>query len=186
MILECMVMIFHTASIMYILPHNTFQHVFTWEVYFTAGLKVPTIAHCGVVSEPDFVINFIQRWTEYLNPLIPTLNLITWTRFLTVSSVPQSKFWDSTLNQVMIASLHNHSNTLFINHLTKGIMPDRCINKMVDLKETKSLWLFGLTNMHYLCSYAQMYLFICLCRATMQIHLIHLSGMMPSLSFNST
>jgi hypothetical protein len=38
----------------------------------------------------------------------------------------------------------------------EGIMPEGRINKMVDLQETKFLRLFGLTNVHYLCLYAQM------------------------------
>jgi hypothetical protein len=38
----------------------------------------------------------------------------------------------------------------------ESIMPEKCINKITDLQETKFLRLFGLTNVHYQCSYAQM------------------------------
>jgi hypothetical protein len=35
-------------------------------------------------------------------------------------------------------------------------MPGGRINNMVDLQETKLFRVFGLTNVHYYCSYAQM------------------------------
>jgi hypothetical protein len=44
-------------------------------------------------------------------------------------------------------------------------MPEVCIIKMTDLQETKFLCLFGSTNVHYQCSYAQMQPTVPLCTA---------------------
>lgn len=47
----------------------------------------------------------------------------------------------------------------------EGIVPAVCTNKMIDLQDTKLLRLFGLTNVHWKCSYALMYLPVSLCPA---------------------
>jgi hypothetical protein len=41
-------------------------------------------------------------------------------------------------------------------------MPEGRINKMTHLQDTKFLRLFGLTNVHYQCSYAQICLTLCI------------------------
>jgi hypothetical protein len=35
------------------------------------------------------------------------------------------------------------------NENNEGIMPEGCINRIIDKQETKFLCLFGLTNVHY-------------------------------------